>query len=112
MRRHAHATRESGGRVPQSHVYRCLCCGHLVLNETPGSYEIFPVRFWEDDPVQFRWPTLPGGATKVSLIKGQRNFQILGACDERGQQFVRPSAADELLAPAWCSVLDKPDRYA
>ncbi|MEE4585236.1 MULTISPECIES: CPCC family cysteine-rich protein [Streptomyces] len=55
----------------------CPCCGHLVLDEMPGSYAICPVRFWEDDGVQFRWPTMDGGANKVSLIDAQRNYQDL-----------------------------------
>ncbi len=55
--------------------YPCPCCGHRVLGETPGSYEICPVCFWEDDGVQFRWPAMSGGANKVSLIEAQRNYQ-------------------------------------
>ncbi|MGW2848911.1 CPCC family cysteine-rich protein, partial [Streptomyces sp. NPDC001274] len=27
--------------------YPCPCCGHRVLGEMPGSYEICPVCFWE-----------------------------------------------------------------
>ncbi|MGX1964083.1 CPCC family cysteine-rich protein [Streptomyces sp. CB02115] len=38
----------------------------------PGSYKICPVCFWEDDGAQFRWPTMGGGANKVSLIEAQR----------------------------------------
>ncbi|MGW9137363.1 CPCC family cysteine-rich protein [Streptomyces sp. NPDC055681] len=84
-----------------SDSYPCPCCGHRVLDDMPGSYEICPVCFWEDDGVQFRWPTMDGGANKVSLIEAQRNYQDFGACDERGLRFVRPPAADEPLDPAW-----------
>lgn len=35
---------------------------HRVLADMPGSYEICPVCFWEDDGVQFRWPTMGDGA--------------------------------------------------
>ncbi|WP_333756033.1 CPCC family cysteine-rich protein [Streptomyces sp. IBSBF 3352] len=72
-----------------SDSYPCPCCGHRVL-DAPGSYEICPVCFWEDDGVQFRWPTVAGGANQVSLIDAQRNYQDFGACDEHGRQFVRP----------------------
>ncbi|MEW2117243.1 CPCC family cysteine-rich protein [Streptomyces sp. NPDC005474] len=41
----------------------------------PGSYEICPVRFREDDGVQFRRPTMAGGANKVSLVDVQRNYR-------------------------------------
>ncbi|MER8087630.1 CPCC family cysteine-rich protein [Streptomyces sp. NPDC094048] len=33
----------------------------------PGAYAIHPVCFWEDDAIQFRWPTMDGGANRVSL---------------------------------------------
>ncbi|WP_374940084.1 CPCC family cysteine-rich protein [Streptomyces finlayi] len=51
----------------ESDSYPCPCCGNRVLDAMPGSYEICPVCFWEDDGVQFRWPTMAGGANKVSL---------------------------------------------
>lgn len=51
-----------------SDSYPCPCCGHRVLDAMPGSYEICPVCFREDDGVQFRWPTMAGGANKVSLL--------------------------------------------
>ncbi|MFE2330103.1 CPCC family cysteine-rich protein [Streptomyces sp. NPDC059385] len=79
----------------------CPCCGHRVLDAMPGSYEICPVCFWEDDGIQFRWPTMDGGANKVSLIEAQLNYQEFGACKQRVRQFVRPPAEDEPLDPAW-----------
>ncbi|MFH8396799.1 CPCC family cysteine-rich protein [Streptomyces anulatus] len=65
-----------------SDSYPCPCCGHRVFDDMPGSHEICPVCFWEDDRVQFRWPTMAGGANKVSLIEAQRNYQDFGACDQ------------------------------
>ncbi|MFE6959649.1 CPCC family cysteine-rich protein [Streptomyces sp. NPDC057696] len=46
-----------------SDSYPCPCCGHRVLGAMPGSYEICPVCFWEDDGVQFRWPTMAAGTS-------------------------------------------------
>lgn len=66
-----------------------------------GSYAICPIRSWEDDGVQFRRPTMTGGAAKVSLVEAQRTFQVFGACDEDGRRFVRPPAPDEPLDPMW-----------
>ncbi|WP_442804931.1 CPCC family cysteine-rich protein [Streptomyces luteogriseus] len=51
-----------------SDSYPCPCCGHRVLDAMPGSYEICPVCFREDDGVQFRWPTMADRANKVSLL--------------------------------------------
>ncbi|MEV8086645.1 CPCC family cysteine-rich protein [Streptomyces nigra] len=78
-----------------------LYCGHRVLDAMPGSHEICPVCFWEDDGVQFRWPAMGGGANEVSLIEAQRNYQDFGACDEHGRQYACPPADDEPLDPAW-----------
>ncbi len=56
---------------------------------------------WEDDRVQLRWPTMTGGANRVSLVQGQRNYRDFGACDEHDRRFARPPTADEPLDPAW-----------
>jgi hypothetical protein len=37
--------------------------------------------FWENDPVQFLDPDMPGGANNVSLRQGQKNFVEYGACE-------------------------------
>ncbi|MBA2497402.1 MAG: hypothetical protein H0V33_09975 [Acidimicrobiia bacterium] len=39
------------GRVVPAHTTRfpCPCCGHVVFEEEPGSDEICPVCFWQDD---------------------------------------------------------------
>ncbi|MER5204534.1 CPCC family cysteine-rich protein [Streptomyces sp. NPDC002825] len=79
----------------------CPCCGHRVLGAMPDSYEICPVCHWEDDGVQFHWPTMAGGANKVSVIEARRNYQEFITCDRRGLRHVRPPAEDEQLAPAW-----------
>lgn len=76
-----------------SDSYPCPCCGHRVLDAMPGSYEICPVCFWEDDGVQFRWPTMAGGANKVSLIKAQGNYQHFGACPRRPATLRRSARA-------------------
>ncbi|MFJ1599968.1 CPCC family cysteine-rich protein [Streptomyces sp. NPDC088261] len=81
--------------------YPCPCCGHRVLDEMPGSHEICPICFWEDDGAQFRWPSMPGGANRISLLDAQRNFQDFGACDEHGKRYVRSPAENETLDPAW-----------
>ncbi|MFJ5873407.1 CPCC family cysteine-rich protein [Streptomyces sp. NPDC093088] len=68
---------------------------HRVVGAMPGSYEICPFCFWQDDGVRFRWPTMAGGANKASLIEAQRDYQDFGACDEHGLRYVRPPAEDE-----------------
>ena len=42
-------------------MYHCPCCGYRTLSEQPpGTFEICPVCYWEDDNVQFNDPTFRG----------------------------------------------------
>jgi len=64
--------------------FACPCCGFKTFSEKPnGSFEICPVCFWEDDPIQLADLNNSGGANRVSLLEGQRNFLKFGACEER-----------------------------
>jgi hypothetical protein len=75
----------------------CPCCGHLTLDEEPpGTYDICPVCWWEDDDLQFENPDYRGGANEVSLNEARRNFEAFGSSDERGTDRVRPPNPDEL----------------
>ncbi|GAA1612615.1 hypothetical protein GCM10009789_78570 [Kribbella sancticallisti] len=81
--------------------FPCVCCGHLTMGEPPGSYEICPVCFWEDDLIQLRWATTVRGANRLPLAEAQQNYRAYGACDEHGRQFVRAPLPDEPVEPAW-----------
>jgi hypothetical protein len=81
--------------------YPCPCCGHLVFDEPPGSYDICPICFWEDDETQLCRPQMAGGANRVSLIEAQRNYVSFSACDEKATAYVRPPRADETMDSGW-----------
>jgi hypothetical protein len=84
----------AGGSGPKR--YPCRCCGFLTLPEPPGgTYEICPVCFWEDDPVQGQDPDYAGGANAPSLNEARRNFAAYGASEERFRPNVRPPRDDE-----------------
>lgn len=75
----------------------CECCGHrTLLDLCPGSYEICPVCFWEDDLIQARDPDFAGGANRPSLSEARRNYEMIGACEERALPHVRRPADDEV----------------
>ena len=62
--------------------YKCPCCGFYTFDEKlNGNYDICPVCFWEDDPIQLEDNEYEGGANRVSLIQARHNFLLFGACD-------------------------------
>ena len=60
------------------------------------AYDICPVCFWEDDPEQYKNPTLKGGANHVSLCDARVHFKQYGACDTEMKKYVRGPKKDEL----------------
>jgi len=69
---------------------KCPCCGYRTLYDpNPGSYEICPVCFWEDDQVQSADPDYRGGANNPSLSEARKNFTAFGACDKTAIPHVR-----------------------
>jgi hypothetical protein len=72
-----------------------------MFDEPPGSHEICPVCFWEDDRVQLRWPDWAGGANTPSLIDAQRNVARFGACQQRLLARVRPAGPNEPVELGW-----------
>jgi len=81
--------------------FPCPCCGHLVFSGVPGSYDICPVCWWEDDLVQLRWPQFGGGANHPSLVEAQKTYVTMGASDARLVKHVRSANASEPLDPEW-----------
>jgi hypothetical protein len=78
-------------------MYACPCCRFLTLSEQPpGTFEICPVCFWEDDNVQFEDPDYAGGANKVSLLQARQTFLSTGAKSREAAQLVRKPLADEI----------------
>jgi len=69
----------------------CPCCGYDTLGEELGHYDICPICFWEDDPLQFENPALEGGANEASLKQAQENYGKFGACEkEMIDKVIRP----------------------
>lgn len=82
--------------------FACPCCGYKTFTQQPnGTYDICQVCFWEDDPIQLKDPDYEGGANKVSLKQGQRNFVKYGACEKEMIKNVRPPKKDEKRDKEW-----------
>ncbi|WP_353525901.1 CPCC family cysteine-rich protein [Denitromonas iodatirespirans] len=83
-------------RAPGGYRRDCPCCGYRTLPDIcPGSYEVCPVCYWEDDLTQFENPESSGGANRVSLSVAKRNFAEFGACDRNARSHVRPPLLGE-----------------
>ena len=81
--------------------FPCPACGHLVFGEPPGSFDICPVCFWEDDVVQLLHPDMAGGANRPSLREAQENFAATGAIESRLLEYVRPANPSEPVEAGW-----------
>lgn len=80
--------------------FACPCCGHLVLDERI-CWNICPICYWEDDPVQIADPWCEGGANVPSLAQSQENFRTFGVMEQRFAEYVRKPMDDDRIDPAW-----------
>ena len=82
--------------------FACPCCGYKTYTKKPnGDFDICPVCFWEDDPIQFKKPDYEGGANVPSLRQAQRNFMEFGAYRKDRTQYVRKPTEDEQRDDNW-----------
>ena len=75
-----------------STLYPCPCCGFLVFNGHPGTYEFCPVCAWQETVVQLRFAMFPGGPNKSNLVEAQAIYSEYGTT-KRGRQPRAPSSA-------------------
>jgi hypothetical protein len=82
-------------------AWPCPACGHVVFKEPPGSYDICPICYWEDDGMQLASPMSCCGANSVSLHEAQRNFALHGAVEKRFAVNVRRAGPDDRRDSNW-----------
>ena len=84
----------------------CACCGYKTIEEK-GNYEICPICFWEDDPVQEADPWFEGGANAPSLFGAQYNFKSFGAMEERHIPNIRAVRSADEKDPNWRELIEE-----
>lgn len=74
----------------------CPCCGYLTKSDKePGSFEICPICYWEDDYVQFNDIDYKGGANEESLREARLNFKKFKVSSLRFLNYVKPPNPEE-----------------
>ena len=97
-------------------VYPCPCCGYRVFRLPPGYHGVCPICAWEDDLAQLRFPLMPGGANRVSLVEAQKNYAACGAAERRNAGRTREPLPGERRDEAWRPVnvegdnIEEPER--
>ncbi len=86
--------------------FNCPCCGYKTLEEE-FSWDICPICYWEDDPLQFKNVDLEGGANTVSLRKAQKNFIEFGACERDMLRYVREPNIYDIKDDKWKALFEK-----
>lgn len=78
--------------------YKCPCCEFFTLEDNPiqPTFEICPVCFWENDPLQSEKPDYSGGANRISLNEAKLNYKNLSVCKEDMGEFVRMPYPEEI----------------
>ncbi|MCP3656364.1 CPCC family cysteine-rich protein [Herbaspirillum sp.] len=93
-------------------MFTCPCCGYEVFPTPPGSYDICPICFWEDDELQLYYPHVHG-ANPASLIESQVNVVQFGACNKEMAKNTRKVTEDDTRDchwfPLWERRVDVPD---
>ena len=83
--------------MTRTSAFACPCCGNLTLSEAPpGTFEVCPVCFWEDDDVQFKNQSFAGGANRVSLEQARKNYKEGGASAPEHREHVRGPRLSEI----------------
>jgi hypothetical protein len=74
---------------------RCLCCGSRTLT-APGTFELCPVCWWQDDGQDDADADVVRGANgPLSLTMARANFRQFGAADPRFVSHVRAALPSE-----------------
>jgi hypothetical protein len=81
--------------------YPCPSCGYLIFDEGPGSDEICKICFWQDDNIDLEKMYKAWGSNKVSLEEGQKNFERIGAVEERFVDQVCPVSSKDIRESKW-----------
>ena len=88
----------------------CACCGYKSIPEK-GNYDICPICFWEDDPVQEADPWCEVGANSLSLCYAQLNYKEIGAMEERNLPYIRGVTSEDEKDTNWRELIEDDKKH-
>lgn len=92
--------------------FPCPCCGYLIFDEPPGSYDICEICFWEDDALQLEFATtLDGGANSMTLEDAQKAFAQTTAKSAGRIAYTRAPRPTDRRDPEWRPIDRHRDRF-
>ncbi len=74
---------------------KCPCCQYKTLSVN-SMYDVCPVCYWQDDPIQNQLSDFEGGANEVSLQQAKENYNQYSAVQKELMQFIRKPKVFEL----------------
>ncbi len=90
--------------------FTCPCCGYKVFEELPGSYEICPICFWEDDLIDLEMLYKSMGPNRVSLYEAQKNYELIGASEPRLISYTRKANRHDMKDLRWRKIDQETDK--
>lgn len=103
-------TGKSNRKTMDHKKYPCPCCGYKVFEELPGSYEICPICFWQDDLTDLEMLYKSMGPNRVSLYEAQKNYELTGASEPRFINNVREAGSHDIRESSWRKIDRDRDR--
>ena len=100
-------------KAPSFGMFPCPCCGRCVFQDLPGTEEICPVCYWQDDLIGLLDPFIASGPNKVSLYDAQLNFSKFGYSELRFIKFANrlTSSNDFQIDNEWRPINIASDKF-
>lgn len=87
---------KKNSEIGRNGKYKCPCCEYYTLDEV-GHYDICPICYWEDDPIQRDDADYKGGANEICLNEAKKNYKDFSAIERKYIDNVRLPVLSETI---------------